>query len=538
MKRALLTTFLTMLAIISLSAQSIECAIVPRPMEVVAAEGSYQLSNKTVVNYDDVQLDFVANLFAEKVAKSVGITLPVKSKLSKSNGISLAVDSSKYADEEYSLTINKRHIAIVGGSPKAVLYGLQSLRQLIVAAPKTAKGVQLAAMAIHDKPSFAYRGSMLDVCRHIFTVEQVKTHIDILSLHKINHFHWHLTEDQGWRIEIKRYPELTRKGSMRKETAIGLYRATKSKDGVPYGGYFTQDEVREIVKYAADRYITVIPEIEMPGHAVAALASYPYLGCTGGPYEVRTIWGISKEVFCAGKESTFEFLEGVLEEVLELFPSKYIHIGGDECPKNAWKVCEACQKRIADEGLANEAELQSYFMQRIEKWLNARGRSIIGWDEILQGGITKSATIMSWRGTKGGIQAAKLGNKVIMTPNTYCYIDYYQTMEPEKNNEPLANGRKRQLPVSKVYSFDPYAGLNSEEQKAIMGVQANLWTEYIPTYGQAQYMTLPRLAALSEVGWSYPRKDYADFAKRMETMRKIYEIEEYRYAPYMFQGIE
>jgi hexosaminidase len=253
---------------------------------------------------------------------------------------------------------------------------------------------------------------------------------------------------------------------------------------------------------------------------------------------VRTTWGISKEVFCAGKESTFEFIENVLAEVIELFPSKYIHIGGDECPKNAWKVCPACQKRIADEGLADEHQLQSYFMQRVEKWLNARGRNIIGWDEILKGGITKSATIMAWNGTHIGTQAAKLGNKVIMSPKFHCYIDYYQTMEPEKNNEPLANGRKRQLPVSKVYSLDPCEGLNSEERKGVLGVQANLWTEYIPTFGHAMYMALPRLAALCEVGWSYPRKDYADFAKRMETMRKIYDIEEYRYAPYMFQGVE
>ncbi|MBR2962289.1 MAG: beta-N-acetylhexosaminidase [Alistipes sp.] len=538
MKRAILTSIFALLAIAVTTAQKAEFAIVPRPLEVVAADGNYQLTQKSVINYDDTQLDFVARLFAEKVDKSVGIVLPVKNKLSKSSGISLMIDATKFADEEYSLTIGKRRIAIVGGSPKAVLYGLQSLRQLIVAAPATPKGIMLDAVAIHDKPTLAYRGSMLDVCRHIFTVEQVKTFIDMLSLHKINYFHWHLTEDQGWRIEIKRYPELTRIGSMRDETAIGKYHITKRKDGAPYGGYFTQEQVRDIVKYASDRYITVIPEIEMPGHAVAALASYPYLGCTGGPYKVRTIWGISKEVFCAGKESTFEFLENVLAEVIELFPSKYIHIGGDECPKNAWKVCEACQKRIADEGLADEHQLQSYFMERIEKWLNKHGRHAIGWDEILKGGISKTTTIMAWNSTKIGATAAKLGNNVIMSPKFYCYIDYYQTMEPEKNNEPLANGRKRQLPVSKVYSLNPFEGLTAEESKAVIGVQANLWTEYIPTFGHAQYMALPRLAALSEVGWSHPRKDYADFAKRMETMRKIYEIEEYRYAPYMFQGIE
>ena len=324
---------------------------------------------------------------------------------------------------------------------------------------------------------------------------------------------------------------------MRSETLVGRYRHSTEYDGKPYGGIFTQDEVREIVKYAADRYIEVIPEIEMPGHGVAALATYPWLGCCGGPYDVRTTWGISEEVFCAGKESTFEFLENVLAEVIELFPSEYIHIGGDECPKKAWKACELCQKRIADEGLKDEAELQSYFMKRIEKWLNAHGRRVIGWDEILQGGITKSATIMSWRGTKGGIAAAKLGNKVIMAPNTHCYIDYYQTYNPVEYGEPLANGR-RPVPVAKVYSLDPYAGLNPEEQKYITGVQVNLWTEYISDFNHVQHMLLPRLAALAEVGWSYDRKDYEDFKARLQVLRKVYDRDGYKYAPYFFNGIE
>ena len=295
--------------------------------------------------------------------------------------------------------------------------------------------------------------------------------------------------------------------------------------------------MREVVAYAAERYIDVIPEIEMPGHAVAALTTYPHLGCTGGPYEVWTRWGISKNIFCAGKESTFEFIENVLTEVLELFPYKYIHIGGDEAPRDMWKRCPHCQKRIKDEGLKDENELQSYFMERVEKWLNERGRSIIGWDEILKGGISKSATVMSWRGSKGGIAAAKLGNYVVMTPNTHCYIDYYQTSNPVENGEPLGNGR---FPVTlrKTYSLDPYAGLNEQQQQYIKGVQVNLWTEYIATFDHIQHMLLPRVAALAETGWSYGNKDYDDFARRMHILRRLYDKKGFVYAPYFFNGIE
>ena len=366
-------------------------------------------------------------------------------------------------------------------------------------------------------------------------------------MHKLNRFHWHLTEDQGWRIEIKSHPELTKIGSVRKETAVYNTNPKSGRtqivgyDGKPYGGFFTQDEVRDIVRYAAERYIEVIPEIDMPGHMVAALATYPELGCTKGPYEVRKKWGIAKDVLCAGRETTYAFIEDVLDEVVALFPSKYIHIGGDECPKHRWKECPDCQKRIKEGGLKDEHELQSYFMKRIEKYLNTKhGRSIIGWDEILEGGVSKTATVMAWRGAKRGVVAAKLGNKVIMTPTHFCYLDFANTTNREKNGEPICGGRngKRPLTLRKVYSFDPYADLTTDEQRCIVGVQGNLWTEYIADFDHAQRMTLPRIAAIAEVGWSYGNKSYDDFSRRMHLLRKLYDKCGYKYAPYFFNGIE
>ena len=303
-------------------------------------------------------------------------------------------------------------------------------------------------------------------------------------------------------------------------------------DGIPYGGYYTQKQIREIVRYAAERHIEVIPEIEMPGHGLGALTAYPWLGCRGENYEVWTRWGISKDVFCAGKDSTFEFLQDVLAEVIELFPSKYIHIGGDECPKARWKECPLCQRRMKENGLKNEEELQSYFMQRIEKWLNDHGRNIIGWDEILQGGISKTATVMSWRGSKGGIAAAKAGNTVIMAPNTHCYLDYRQTQQQEF--EPL--GQVKYLPMRQVYALDPYEQLTPDERKYILGVQGNLWTEYIPDFRQVKHMLLPRLAAIAETGWAYDRKDFEDFSRRMRQFRKVYDRAGYNYATYFFDG--
>ena len=543
MKRiALILTALV--AVASLSAQTAKTVIVPRPMEVTAVKGAYTVTAKSVIAATDAELVRSAELFASYVAKDLGATLAVEQK--EKGGIVLSLDK-ELASEEYTLNISSKGVKIVGGTPAAVFYGLQSLRQLVSAGEATKKGVKLEGVAIKDKPLLGHRGAMLDVCRYFYTVAEVKRFIDIMAIHKLNRFHWHLTEDQGWRIEIKKYPNLTKVGSMRKETAIYGTNPKNGRthitgyDGKPHGGYFTQEQVREIVRYATERYIEVIPEIDMPGHMVAALASYPELGCTKGPYEVRTKWGISKDVLCAGRESTFEFIEGVLDEVVALFPSKYIHIGGDECPKHRWKECPECQARIAKEGLKDEHELQSYFMKRVEKYLAEKhGRSIIGWDEILEGGVSKTATVMAWRGAKRGILAAKLGNQVVMTPYHYCYLDYANTSDRVKNGEPICGGRngKRPITLRIAYSFDPYAELNEKERTYIMGVQGNMWTEYVPNFDHVQHMILPRTAAIAEVGWSYGNQNYDDFARRMHLLRKLYDKCGFKYAPYFFNGIE
>lgn len=503
-------------------------AIVPMPQRVVCTAGKgavLSAGSWIAVPGGDKALRDVAELFARDISREHGFRLKVSG--TSENGIVLGIDPALGA-EVYLLDIGQGRVAVTGGSPAGLFYGLQSLRQLIAQ-----YGTELPAVRVEDGPCFAYRGAMLDCCRYFFTVEEVKIFIDMLALHKLNRFHWHLTDDQGWRIEIKRYPELTKTGAQRSETVLGCN--TDIYDGKPYGGYYTQRQIREVVAYAAERFITVVPEIEMPGHASAALAAYPWLGCAGEGYKVQTRWGVFPEVYCAGKDSTFEFMENVLSEVLGLFPSAYIHIGGDECPKQSWTDCRACQRRLRDEQLQNENELQSYLVHRIEKWLNARGRNLIGWDEILEGGISKTATIMSWRGADGGIAAAKAGNRVIMTPNTHCYLDYYQTRSPERL-EPLGIGGY--VPVGKVYSFDPYDRLSSAERSYILGVQGNVWTEYIATFAHAQHMALPRLAALAEVGWACDRRNFGDFSRRMETFRKLYDKCGYRYAPYFFEGTD
>ncbi len=436
--------------------------------------------------------------------------------------------------EEYTLEVSKKGINIVGGSDAGVFYGLQTMKQMLItnAVWTTKNSVASAAFTlplvkIHDKPAFGYRGSMLDVSRNFSDVQDLKKYIDMLAMHKLNVFHWHLTDDQGWRIQIKSHPKLTSVGSVRAHTLIGHGgRPPFEYDGKPVAGCYTQDEVREVVAYAAERHITVIPEIEMPGHAEAALAAYPEIGCTGGPYEVWPRWGVNNEVFCAGNEKTFEILEDVLAEVIELFPSKIIHIGGDECPKERWKACPKCQARMKAEGLADEHELQSYFIQRIEKWMIAHERNIIGWDEILEGGLSKTAMVMSWRGSAGGIAAAKAGNYVVMTPNSHCYLDYYQARPTSE--EPFGIGNY--LPLEKVYQLDPYEGVPEEYRKYILGVQGNLWREYIKTMSHTYYMLLPRLAAIAETGWSYPQKDFESFKSRLKTMRLLYDIYGYNYA--------
>ena len=506
--------------------------IVPQPVSVVASDGAFDLTKNTKICLlsDDSTLNYSVRLFNGLLDKSFGKPLPViKSTQPEAGAINVRLGGLQ--PEEYTLNIRPDGVDITGGSPAGVFYAFQTLRQLLpvaVARGEKAGVIELPVAEIADKPHFAHRGGMLDVCRHFFTADDVKTFIDILAMHKLNRFHWHLTDDQGWRIEIKQYPKLTEVGAFRDRCNLQA-EADAPKDSVPYGGFYTQDEIRDIVQYAAKRFITVIPEIEMPGHASAALASYPYLGCKGEGYVVPSTWGVKADVYCAGNDSTFRFIEGVLSEVVELFPSEYIHIGGDECPKINWQQCPACQQRIKTEKLKNENELQSYFMQRAEKFLAGKGRKIVGWDEILEGGISETATVMSWRGSAGGIEAAKKGNHVIMAPNSHCYLDYYQTDKTE--TEPKSIGGH--LPIEKVYSLDPYEGLNADEQQYILGVQGNLWTEFISEFDHAEYMLLPRLA-LAEVGWSYDNKDFDSFKKRETSLARLYDAYGYKYAKHMF----
>ncbi len=411
--------------------------------------------------------------------------------------------------ELYALEISFDRVLVSAPGRAGAQYALETLRQLIAQA---SDGVQAALPRgrIEDEPRFAYRGMHLDVGRHFFPPEDIKTYLDLLARYKFNRFHWHLTEDQGWRIEIKRYPELTEISSVRKETILEKNFDPFVGDGTPHAGFYTQDEVREIVAYAAARNIEVIPEIEMPGHSRAALAAFPELACTEGPFEVSTIWGVHDDIYCP-REETFEFLENVLTEVLDLFPSELIHIGGDEAPKKRWEESEVAQAVIRREGLADEDELQSWFIRRIEAFLVSKGRRLIGWDEILEGGLAPQATVMSWRGMEGGIVAANMGHDVVMTPTSHCYFDYYQG-DPEA--EPLAIGGD--LPVEKVYAFEPVpTELSAEAAQHILGAQGNVWTEYIKTWDHVEYMVLPRMLALAEVVWSPPEsRDFASFQER------------------------
>lgn len=429
------------------------------------------------------------------------------------------IDSS-LAEEEYILDSRKGKVLITAGGEAGIHWGKETLRQILVQC-----GNHIPGLLIHDRPAFAYRGSLLDCSRHFFSVDEVKRYIDILSLHKLNVLHWHLTDDQGWRLEIKKYPRLTEVGAWR------------MSGGKRYGGYYTREDVMEIVRYAGEHHITVIPEIELPGHSMAALTAYPELGCTGDGYEVEEKWGIFQDILCAGKERTMHFLFDVLDEVCELFPSTYIHIGGDEAPKTKWKECPDCQKKMREEGIETEDGLQGYLVRKVEEYLNAKGRKIIGWDEILSCGVTPTATVMSWRGTEGGIEAAKKGNDVIMSPHTYFYLDYYQTRQ-HTVYESEGTAYHSYLPLSKCYSFNPYESLDSKQSEYIKGIQANVWTEYITNFKGVEQKSLPRLAALSEVAWNHKgRTSYEDFVERCRTaLLPIYELEGYDYADFVFRN--
>ena len=514
--------------------------VIPLPQEVSLTQGNpFKLNENVLIAYpeNNALLQRNAEFLSEYIRQSTGYapkTKAIAAGEQVKNAITLGLDPDIANKEGYVLTTTPEGISINGQTENGVFYGIQTLRKSI---PAEAKGatILIPAGEIKDEPRFSYRGMHLDVGRHFFPIEFIKKYIDLLALHNMNTFHWHLTEDQGWRIEIKKYPKLTEIGSQRSRTVIG--RNTQEYDNTPYGGFYTQEEAKEIVKYAQERYITVIPEVDLPGHMLAALAAYPEMGCTGGPYEVCPRWGVFEDVLCIGNDKTMQFLEDVMSEIIEIFPSEYVHIGGDEAPRDRWKECPKCQARIKAEGLkadknhTAEDRLQSYCMTRIEKFLNSKGRRIIGWDEILEGDVAPNATVMSWRGASGGIKAAQMGHDVIMTPNTYCYFDYYQTADTK--DEPLGIGGY--VPIEKVYSLDPTFDLNEEQKKHIIGAQANLWTEYIATTEHVEYMVLPRMAALAEVQWTQPeKKDFKDFTKRLARLMKFYQRDGFNYAKHVF----
>ncbi|MBL8002028.1 MAG: family 20 glycosylhydrolase [Flavobacteriales bacterium] len=492
---------------------SAQVNLIPLPANLDLQPGRFDLTKPVtiVVNSKEIMPE------GELLRKILADALPVEPGLQLEQGpvfpeqfVYLAVPSdAELPKEGYKLRIATTSITLSAADRAGLYHGISTLEQLL---PGKEAQASLPCLNITDHPRFPWRGMHLDVCRHFFDVDFVKRYIDLLARYKMNTFHWHLTEDQGWRIEIKKYPKLTEVGAWRSGSQVGPY-SRREYDSVPYGGFYTQEQIKEVVAYAAARHITVVPEIEMPGHAMAALASYPQLGCTGGPYEVQKGWGVFDDVFCAGNDSVFTVLEDVLTEVMALFPGQYIHIGGDECPKERWKTCAKCQARMKSNGLKDEHELQSYFIQRIEKFVNSKGRKIIGWDEILEGGLAPNAAVMSWRGTEGGVAAAKEKHNVVMTPGSHCYFDHYQG---DPANEPLAIGGY--TTVQKVYSYEPIpAELKPEEAKYILGAQGNVWTEYILRPENVEYMAVPRMLALAEVLWTpKAKRDEKGFIVRLE----------------------
>lgn len=517
--------------------------VIPYPQSVEVGKGTFKGAGANF-NCDqaiDAKSQEIIKEFADKITFvsgricSYATPMGLDKDYDKVKGFIFLNDAS-LAEEEYSIAVSKINCIVRASSYNGFLYAVQTLKQLTSVSifgedPDPAEKFLFPCVKIQDKPRFGYRGMHLDCSRHFFSVEEVKKYLDVMAMYKLNRFHWHLTDDQGWRAEIKKYPKLTEVGAFRNGTVIK--KDWGSNDGVRYGGYYTQEQMKDIVAYAGKLGIVVIPEIDLPGHMMGALAGYPELGCTGGPYEVWTRWGISDQVLCPGKDGMFTFLEDVFTELMDIFPSEYIHIGGDECPKTEWEKCPACQARIkalgikADERHTAEQFLQSYVTARVQKFLNDHGRKIIGWDEILEGELAKGATVMSWRGTDGGIKASAMGFDVIMTPNTYCYFDYYQSQDMDK--EPFGIGGD--LPLEKVYGYEPLEGLVAEQRKHILGVQANLWTEYVATPEHLEYMLLPRMTALSEVQWCRPEDKNLDRYKaalQAESF-KIFDILGYNY---------
>ena len=503
--------------------------ITPKPSSQIINEGEFVLNSSIGVYYPK-ELKISAEFLKSFIEDGSQI------KLQNSNEIEFLLDAEIKNSEGYNLEILSNKIKIRARTDQGAFYAVQSLRQLL---PSTFENrsfskneIAIPCTLIKDEPQFTYRGMHLDVGRHMFSVDFIKKYIDALALLKMNTFHWHLTEDQGWRIEIKKYPKLQEIAAFRNETLIGHYNTQPQLfDGKKYGGYYTQEQIKDIVAYAQARFVTIIPEIELPGHSQAAIAAYPKLGCTGEQVEVAKKGGVFENIYCS-KDETFNFLEDVFDEVLELFPSEYIHIGGDEAPKTKWKTCDDCQTRIKDEGLKDEHELQNYFITRIEKYLNSKGRQIIGWDEILEGGLAPNATVMSWRGFNGAIEAAKKKHNVILTPGSHCYFDHYQS---ENKDEPLAIGGF--LPLEKVYNLHPIPEeLTEEEAKYVLGAQGNVWTEYMPTSQQVEYMVFPRILALSEVVWSTSKqKNYKEFASRVEHFHKRLDALDINYANHLYE---
>lgn len=498
--------------------------LIPKPVSVAYTTGSFKLP-ETLLIVSPIDINNETIVFQDflKTHTTTQVLLTSNSK-SPVNTIQIAFDTAMQP-EAYQVNITPETIFVSAKNNRGIQHAFQSLTQLLY----TYKNI-FPCIEIYDEPKYKWRGMHLDVSRHFFTKNEVKKYIDYLAAYKFNTFHWHLTDDQGWRIEIKKYPKLIEIGAWRNGSMIGNYNEHKF-DTIKYGGFYTQEDIKEVVAYATAKHITIVPEIEMPGHAQAALAAYPQYSCTGGPFEVAKEWGVLEDVFCP-KEETFTFLEDVLTEVITLFPGEYIHVGGDECPKTRWKNCPHCQKRIKDLNLKDEHELQSYFVQRIEKFINSKGKKIIGWDEILEGGLAPNAAVMSWRGTEGGIAAAAQNHYVVMTPGSHCYFDHYQG---NPKNEPLAIGGY--TPLEKVYEFNPLPKeLNTEKQKYILGAQANVWTEYIDTFSKVQYMVFPRIIALSEVLWGTAEpQNYTAFFNRVTQHFPFLEEQKINYSKAAFE---
>ena len=521
------------------SSQTADYQVVPLPKEInLNDEKSFILDKNTVISYpkSNEELQKEAGFLADYIYDILGYRLDVACTDDVvKNSIRLEISQIPSENpESYQIIVNEQLIKISANTAAGIFYGIQTLRKSLPVGSK-ATIIAFPAGIINDYPRFAYRGMHLDVSRHFFPIDSVKVYLDAMALHNLNKFHLHITDDQGWRIEIKKYPKLTEIGAWRSGTLIGK---TMAFDTIRHGGFYTQEELKDLVKYAADRHITIIPEIDLPGHQLAALASYPELGCTGGPYEVWRQWGVSEDVICAGNEKAMQFLEDVLLEVMNVFPSEYIHIGGDEVPRDRWKECPKCQAKIkelgikSDENHSAEDYLQSYVMSRMEQFVESHGRHIIGWDEMLDGELAPNATVMSWRGSTGGYKAAKMHHNVIMTPNDYLYFDYYQSLDTE--NEPEAGGGFNS--VKKVYSLEPIPeGLTEDEEQYILGPQANLWTEYASEFNVLLYRMLPRIGALAEVQWCKPeQKNYDDFVKREYRLTKLYDLYHWRYARHIF----